>query len=66
MMFFIFMIKGLKKISIEPVVTSPDKDYGIKEEHIDTILKEYEKFSKDYINIKKKDDDFFYFFSFYD
>lgn len=60
------MIKGLKKISIEPVVTSPDKDYGIKEEHIDTILKEYEKFSKDYINIKKKDDDFFYFFSFYD
>ena len=56
-----FYDKGFKKISIEPVVTSPDKDYGIKEEHIDTILKEYEKFSKDYINIKKKDDDFLFF-----
>lgn len=56
-----FYDKGFKKISIEPVVTSLDKDYGIKEEHIDTILKEYEKFSKDYINIKKKDDDFLFF-----
>lgn len=56
-----FYDKGFKKISIEPVVTSPDKDYAIKEEHIDTILKEYEKFSRDFMDIKKRDDEFLFF-----
>lgn len=56
-----FYNKGLKKTSVEPVVTSPDKDYAIKEEDLHTILKEYEKFSKDYIEIKKKDKDFLFF-----
>ncbi len=53
--------EGFKKISIEPVVTSPEMDYALKEEHIEKILKEYEKFSKDYIEIKKKDREFLFF-----
>src|SRR5690606_30720039 len=39
-----FYQKGFKRISIEPVVTSPDEDYAIREEHLDTVLKEYEQF----------------------
>lgn len=53
--------KGFKKISIEPVVTEPDKDYALKEEHIEAVLAEYEKFSKDYIRIKREDRDFLFF-----
>lgn len=56
-----FYEQGFEKISIEPVVTSPDMDYALREEHIDAILKEYEKFSKDYIDIKKKDKNFLFF-----
>ena len=36
-------------------------DYALKEEHLDRVLKEYEKFSADYINIKRKDEDFYFF-----
>jgi len=53
--------EGFKKISIEPVVTSPDVDYALREEHIEDILNEYEKFSKDYIEIKKMDKEFLFF-----
>lgn len=56
-----FYEKGFKKISIEPVVTSPDMDYALREEHIEPVLQEYEKFSKDYMDIKKKDKDFLFF-----
>jgi len=56
-----FYNEGFKKISIEPVVTSPENDYALKEEHVDEILREYEKFSKEYIDIKKKDKDFLFF-----
>ena len=56
-----FYNKGFKKTSVEPVVTSPDKDYAIKEEDLGIILEEYERFSKDYIEIKKKDKDFLFF-----
>lgn len=56
-----FYNNGFKKISIEPVVTSEEMDYALKEEHLDEVLKEYEKFSRDYINIKKKDKDFLFF-----
>ena len=52
---------GFKKISIEPVVTDPKEEYAIKEEHLDTILNEYEEFSKEYIKIKKMDKDFTFF-----
>ena len=53
--------EGFKKISIEPVVTSPDVDYALREEHVEDILNEYEKFSKDYIEIKKMDKEFLFF-----
>src|SRR5690606_36450052 len=56
-----FYEQGFKKISIEPVVTSPDMDYALKEEHLEEILSEYEKFSKEYIDIKKKDKEFLFF-----
>lgn len=56
-----FYNEGFKKISIEPVVTSPEKDYALREEHVEEILREYEKFSKEYIDIKKRDKDFLFF-----
>lgn len=56
-----FYNHGFKKISIEPVVTSEDMEYALREEHLDKILAEYEKFSKEYINIKRKDKDFYFF-----
>lgn len=52
---------GFKKVSIEPVVTDPKEEYAIKEKDLDKILKEYEKFSKEYIKIKKVDKDFTFF-----
>lgn len=56
-----FYNSGFKKISIEPVVTSEEMDYALKEEHLEAVLKEYEDFSKEYIKIKKKDKDFLFF-----
>lgn len=56
-----FYEKGFKKISIEPVVTSEEMDYALRDEHLDPVLAEYEKFSKDYIDIKRKDEDFYFF-----
>lgn len=52
---------GFKKTSMEPVVTDEKEEYAIREEHLDTILKEYEKMSKDYIEIRKKDKKFTFF-----
>lgn len=52
---------GFKKTSIEPVVTDEKEPYAIREEHLEKILNEYEKMSKDYIEIKKKDRDFSFF-----
>lgn len=52
---------GFKKVSMEPVVTDPKEDYAIKEEDLEIILKEYEEFSKKYIEIKKVDKDFTFF-----
>lgn len=52
---------GFEKVSMEPVVTDPKENYAIKEEDLEIILKEYEKFSKEYIEIKKVDKDFTFF-----
>ncbi|WP_066502755.1 thioether cross-link-forming SCIFF peptide maturase [Abyssisolibacter fermentans] len=52
---------GFKKTSIEPVVTDLKNDYAIRDEHLETILKEYEKLSKFYLDIKKKADNFSFF-----
>lgn len=56
-----FYSQGFKKTSIEPVVTDEREPYAIREEHLDKILHEYEKMSKDYIEIRKKDKDFSFF-----
>ena len=56
-----FYSQGFKKTSIEPVVTDERESYAIREEHLDKILNEYEKMSKDYIEIRKKDKDFSFF-----
>ncbi len=54
---------GFEVTSMEPVVADPKYSYSIKEEHLDTIFKEYEKLSKEYIDIKKKGENFsFYHF----
>ncbi len=56
-----FYKQGFKKVSVEPVVTSEEMDYALRSEHLEDVLKEYEKFSKEYIDIKKKDKDFYFF-----
>lgn len=53
--------QGFKKVSIEPVVTDPNEPYAIREEDLEQILKEYEDFSRDYIEIRKHDKDFLFF-----
>lgn len=45
---------GFKEISIEPVVTSDDCDYAIREEDIETICKEYDKLALDIIERHKQ------------
>lgn len=52
---------GFKKVSIEPVVTDPDEPYALTEEDLEEILKEYEEFSKEYIDIRKEDKEFLFF-----
>lgn len=56
-----FYRNGFKNISIEPVVTSEKMDYALRDEHLDKVLNEYEKFSKEYIDIKQNDKDFYFF-----
>ncbi|MPN17278.1 hypothetical protein SDC9_164631 [bioreactor metagenome] len=46
--------EGFKEISIEPVIASPDMDYALKEEHLDTIMKEYEKLVVKMIEYEKQ------------
>lgn len=52
---------GFKSTSIEPVVTEDSQAYAIREEHLQKILDEYEKMSRDYIEIRKDDPDFKFF-----
>lgn len=52
---------GFKKVSMEPVVTDPREEYALREEDLDVILNEYERFSREYIKIKKSDKDFTFF-----
>lgn len=56
-----FYKQGFKKVSMEPVVTSEDMEFAIRNEHLDYVLDEYERLSKEYIDIKKKDKDFYFF-----
>lgn len=54
---------GFDSISVEPVVASAENDYAILEEHLETILNEYEELSSKYIELKKagKGFEFFHF-----
>ncbi|MBS4534239.1 thioether cross-link-forming SCIFF peptide maturase [Clostridium sp. D2Q-14] len=52
---------GFKSVSVEPVVIEPSQEYAILEKHLGKILDEYDKLSKDYIDIKRKDNDFNFF-----
>lgn len=52
---------GFRKTSLEPVVTDEREEYAIREEHLEKVLKEYEKMSKLYMDLRKKDPDFLFF-----
>lgn len=56
-----FYNNGFKKISIEPVVAPDEMDYALRTEHLEEVLKEYENFSKQYIELKRKDPEFMFF-----
>lgn len=45
---------------MEPVVTPKEMDYALRAEHLDDVLKEYEKFPKKYIEIQKVEKDFYF------
>lgn len=40
---------GFKQTSVEPVVAPETEDYALKNEHIDTVLNEYDKLTEEYI-----------------
>ena len=50
---------GFKNLSMEPVVTT--EDYGIKEEDLPVIMKEYERLARLYIDKKKSGEGFTFF-----
>jgi len=52
---------GFDKISVEPVVASPEEKYALKEEHIDILKKEYEKLAEYFIESYNTDKKFQFF-----
>lgn len=52
---------GFDSISMEPVVADPTEDYALLDEHLETIMNEYESLSKDYIKLHKQDRGFSFF-----
>lgn len=57
-----FMNKlGFDSISVEPVVTEPTQDYALLDEHLDTIMNEYEELSKSFIESHKNGKGFTFF-----
>ena len=52
---------GFDSISMEPVVADPTEDYALLDEHLDTIMNEYESLSKEYIKLHKQDKGFTFF-----
>ena len=55
--------EGFEQLSIEPVVTSPDKPYAIREEDLPTVFAEYERLGKEYLK-RRADGRWFSFFHF--
>ncbi len=55
--------EGFEQLSIEPVVTSADKPYAIREEDLPRIYDEYERLGKEYLK-RRADGRWFSFFHF--
>lgn len=52
---------GFDKMSIEPVVASPDEPYAIREEDLPQILEEYDRLAREYIERQKEGRGFTFF-----
>lgn len=52
---------GFELTSMEPVVDSQPNDYALRSEDIEKVNEEYEKFAKEYLEIRKKDPRFKFF-----
>lgn len=55
--------EGFDQISIEPVVLDDSSPLAIKEEHIESVKKEYQKFANEYLN-RRQTNKWFNFFHF--
>ena len=55
--------EGFEQLSIEPVVTSPDKPYAIREADLPAVFAEYERLGKAYLQ-RRADGRWFSFFHF--
>ncbi len=55
---------GFDKISVEPVVASPEESYALKQEHVEILKKEYEKLAQYFIESNNTNDKKFQFFHF--
>lgn len=56
--------QGFKQISIEPVVLPSSSPLAIREEDVERIKKEYEDFTKEYVERRKDEESWFSFFHF--
>jgi len=52
---------GIKSLSIEPVVASPENDYAIREEDLDEVFKSYEYLAEQYVKRNKEGNGFSFF-----
>ncbi len=55
--------EGFQQLSIEPVVTTPDKPYAIREEDLPRVFAEYERLGDEYLR-RRADGRWFSFFHF--
>ena len=53
--------KGFKQISVEPVVSSPELDYMLREEDLPVLFEQYEKLAAEYVKRKKEGNGFNFF-----
>ena len=52
---------GFKELSMEPVVSSPDTEYALREEDLETIYEQYEILAKEMIKRKKEGNPFTFY-----
>ena len=55
--------EGFEQLSIEPVVTTPDQPYAIREQDLPTVFAEYERLGKEYLR-RRANGQWFSFFHF--